>query len=70
MLLCLTTMWIGSVLIHIPDLAFLPGGRSREIYGVLLKVKQFQWEQIKDDGIKYTHSHKRERHREENNRMV
>ncbi len=32
--------------------AFSSRGRSREIYGVLLKVKQFQLEQIKVDGIK------------------
>ena len=32
-------------------------GRSREIYGALLKVKQFQEEQIKVDGLKKEGKH-------------
>lgn len=40
------------MLIHILGLPFHPQGRSRVIYGDLLKVKQFQSEEIKVDGAK------------------
>lgn len=40
------------MLIHILGLPFHPQGRSRVIYGDLLKVKQFQSEEIKVDGTK------------------
>lgn len=40
------------MLIHILGLPFYPQGRSRVIYGDLLKVKQFQSEEIKVDGAK------------------
>lgn len=39
------------MLIHILGLPY-PQGRSRVIYGDLLKVKQFQSEEIKVDGAK------------------
>lgn len=49
---CLNTVQISSVLIQILDLSFYLQGRSSEISGDLLKVKQFHSAEIKVDGIK------------------
>lgn len=50
--------------------AFSSMGRSREIYGAFLKVKQFQLEQIKVDGINKIKTQKGKDTGEENNRLV